>query len=405
MNPELERIAKKEGVRKEKLEKRTMEGSVVIVKNANREIEPLVIGSGLRTRVNANIGVSPTASTMEDEIKKADVAIEAGADALMDLSITKSSRIDRIRRKIIRHTSIPLGTVPIYQAIAENSIHDVTLETILKVIETQCRDGVDFMTIHSGITKNIVDGLKGGRVIPITSRGGCLIAAWMTKNNEENPLYAHFDEVLEILREYEVVISLGDALRPGSIVDASDSPQIQELMNLGRLNRAAKKAGVQCIIEGPGHVPLDQIAMNVRLQKTMCDNAPFYVLGPLVTDIALGHDHIAGAVGGAIAALHGADFLCYVTPREHLGLPDADDVREGVIASRIAAHAADIIKLGNKEKDLEMSEARRDLDWHRMFESAIDKEVKKKYSYLIDQEPCTMCGEYCALRIVKELFQ
>jgi phosphomethylpyrimidine synthase len=292
----------------------------------------------------------------------------------------------------------------VYQAFSEDK-RDMNINSILSVIEKQCKDGVDFMTIHSGITLDITKHLKGERLIPITSRGGSLIASWMAENNMENPLYEHFDDILEILKEYGVAISLGDAMRPAATCDATDIPQIQELITLGRLNKVAKKKGVQVIIEGPGHVPLDQIEMNVKLQKKICDNAPFYVLGPLVTDIALGYDHISSAIGGAIAAMHGADFLCYVTPSEHLGLPTISDVKNGVIASRIAAHAADMVKLKDTEIDYEMSVARKNLKWKRMFELCIDKDIGKIHADLCGKEECTMCGEYCALKSARKHFE
>jgi phosphomethylpyrimidine synthase len=257
------------------------------------------------------------------------------------------------------------------------------------------------MTLHCGITFDLVKKSKS-RLIPITSRGGSLIAAWMLANKRENPLYAGFDQLLEVLKEYEVVLSLGDALRPGATKDASDECQLGELRNLGRLTKIARKKGVQVIIEGPGHVPLDQIEMNVRLEKEICGNAPFYVLGPLVTDLGVGHDHITGAIGGALAALYGADFLCYVTPSEHLGLPTVEDVRNGVIASKIAGHAADMIKLGTTTTDDEMSQARKNLNWKKMFTLALDKKIKNKYPDLEDKHECTMCGKYCALKILEK---
>jgi len=394
----LSEIATKEGIPEEKLNRRVKNGSVVIVKNSVRDIEPLAIGEGIHVKINANIGTSTDVASIDNELEKARVAVEAGTDTLMDLSV--GGDIDGTRREILKKTDIPLGTVPIYQAFIDKKV-DMTPDSILDVIEKHCKDGVDFLTLHCGITKDIVERI-GERLIPITSRGGSFIAAWIIKNQQENPLYTEFDRILEIMKEYDVVISLGDALRPASIHDASDWCQFQELLNLGRLTKRARRKGVPIIIEGPGHVPLDQIEMNMKMEKRICDNSPFYVLGPLVTDIALGYDHISGAIGGAIAAIHGADFLCYVTPSEHLGLPTVDDVRKGVIASKIAAHAADIVRLGDTGRDDELSKARKELDWDRLFELCIDPSVREKHKELSGKNVCTMCGKYCALKILEE---
>ncbi|RLI95108.1 MAG: phosphomethylpyrimidine synthase [Candidatus Altiarchaeales archaeon] len=391
-------IAKREGINKDKLEARVKRGSVVIVKNARRHIEPIAIGEGTRIKVNANIGTSPDLVDLEKELEKAKTAIMYKADTIMDLSI--GGNLDKIRREIIKNTNIPIGTVPIYQAFIEKKI-DMTKEDILRVIEKNCRDGVDFITLHCGITLNMVDKLKE-RMIPVTSRGGSFLIAWMIKNRQENPLYKYFDEIMEIVKEYDVVISLGDAMRPACINDSSDELQFMELFNLGRLTKRARNENVPVIIEGPGHVPLNQIEMNVRIQKRICDNSPFYVLGPLVTDIAIGYDHISGAIGGALAGMYGADFLCYVTPSEHLGLPTIEDVRNGVIASRIAAHAADIVRLNRMDIDNEISIARYELNWKKMFQFALDKKIKETHKELIDSRECSMCGKYCALKIVKE---
>lgn len=397
----LDEIAKKEGVSRVKLERRVRNGSVVLVKNAGRDILPLAIGAKTRVKVNANIGTSPDVVDLDRELKKAQTAVEYGTDTLMDLSI--GGDLDEIRKKILKETSVPLGTVPIYQAFLDEKI-DMSPESILKVIEKHCMDGVDFLTLHCGITRDIVENLNK-RLIPLTSRGGGFLAAWIIKNRRENPLYEHFDEILEIVKEYDVVISLGDALRPASLHDSSDVPQIQELINLGKLTQRAREMNVPVIIEGPGHVPLDQIEMNVLLEKRICGNAPFYVLGPLVTDIAMGYDHISGAIGGAVAAMYGADFLCYVTPAEHLGLPTVEDVKNGVVASKIAAHAADIVRLGDTRRDDELSRARKELDWNKMFELCIDKKIREDYSELVDKRVCTMCGKYCALKIINEYLE
>ena len=394
----LREIAKKEGISEEKLKRRIDNGSIVIVKNSEREIKPLAIGQGLKIKVNANIGTSSDVVDLRRELDKAWTAIEAGTDTLMDLSI--GGNLDLIRREILKNTKVPLGTVPIYQAFIEKKT-EMEEDFILDIIERHCKDGVDFLTLHCGITQDILKYINR-RIIPITSRGGGFIAAWMIENKKENPLYKRFDHILEIVSKYDVVISLGDALRPASIHDSTDIAQIQELLNLGKLTRMARKNKVPVIVEGPGHVPLDQIEMNILLEKRICDNAPFYVLGPIVTDIALGYDHITGAIGGAMAGMYGADFLCYVTPSEHLGLPTVEDVRNGVIASRIAAHAADIVRLRNTERDDELSRARCELDWDKIFNLCIDKSIRDSYIELKDKNVCTMCGKYCAIKIVNE---
>ncbi len=391
-------IAEQEGVDENKLKKRVERGSVVLLRNSGRDIQPLAIGEGMRVKVNANIGYSPDYVDVKKELMKAEVAVEYGADTLMDLSMGVD--LDGMRKKIIEHSTVPVGTVPIYQAFIEKKT-EMSKEDILKMIEKNCRDGVDFVTLHCGITLDLVDKLNE-RLIPVTSRGGSFMAAWMIKNKQENPLYEFFDEVLEVVNEYDVVISLGDAMRPACLRDSSDELQLKELFNLGRLTKKAREANTPVIIEGPGHIPLDEIEYNVKLEKKICDNSPFYVLGPLVTDTALGYDHIAGAIGGALAAMHGADFLCYVTPSEHMGLPGIEDVKQGVIASRIAAHAADIVRLGTKEVDDEMSKARGELDWKTMFRLGVDEDIGERYPELLDKEGCSMCGKYCALKIVRE---
>jgi len=400
MNKKFDEIARKEGIRKDKLEKRIKRGSIVILKNSkrNEDVQPLAIGEGIRVKINANVGTSTEVVNVKEEIKKAKIAVEYGADTIMDLSI--GGNLKEIRRKIIKNVNVPLGTVPIYQAFIEEKTN-ASKEKILKVIEEHCKDGVDFLTLHCGITKDIVENLQK-RLIPITSRGGSFLAAWIIKNQEENPLFKYFSEVLEIVKEYDAVISLGDALRPACIHDASDSLQIQELINVGKLTKMARKEKVPIIIEGPGHLPLNEIEMNVMLEKKICDNSPFYVLGPLVTDIALGYDHISGAIGGAIAGMYGADFLCYVTPSEHLSLPSIEDVKNGVIASKIAAHAADIVRLKNYNIDNKLSKARRELNWKELFDLCIDKKIKEKYYKLTNKKACTMCGKYCALKILSK---
>jgi phosphomethylpyrimidine synthase len=392
-------ILKTEPVSRVHLERGVRNGSIVIVGSSLREVRPIAIGAGVKTKVNANVGTSPKQDDVNLELTKAFSAVDAGADTVMDLSVGVD--VDSPRRRILRKVGVPVGTVPLYQSFVGRDCGDVSFDDILDVVEVQARDGVDFMTLHCGITLDLVRRSRR-RLIPITSRGGSLIAAWMLANECENPLYTGFDHLLEILKEYGVVLSLGDALRPGATKDASDECQMGELRNLGRLTKIARKKGVQVIIEGPGHVPLDQIEKNVRLEKEICDNAPFYVLGPLVSDVGLGYDHITGAIGGALAALHGADFLCYVTPSEHLGLPTVEDVRDGVIASRIAAHAADMVKLGTTKRDDDMSRARRNLDWNSMFKLALDKRIKDKYPHMENKHECTMCGEYCALKVLEK---
>jgi len=373
-------------------------GRVVSVVNPRRGIEPLLIGEGVPTRVNANVGGSPHKTDVAAEVEKAKVAVEAGADAVMDLTV--GGNMEGMLDAIIKAVDVSVGTVPIYEAFLKNEL-DLTLEDFLKVLERQARAGVDFFTIHSGLTREGME-LAQKRVIPVTSRGGSFIAAWMQKHGQESFLYTGFDEILEILKEHEVVVSLGDGLRPGALADATDDAQLHELKKLGELVGRCRAAGVGVIVEGPGHVPLDQIQKNMELQKDICQGAPFYVLGPLVTDIALGYDHITGAIGGALAALYGADFLCYVTPSEHLGLPDLEDVKKGVIASKIAAHAADVVKLGDRSRDDELSKARAELDWDKMFELCLDPTVRDRFPEDSGRDPCSMCGEYCALKIISK---
>lgn len=395
-------------------------GEVVIPKNRFRiDLHPLGIGKNLRTKVNANIGTSENFSLLEAELEKLDVAIKAGCDTVMDLST--AGDLDKIRRAIIAHSTIPVGTVPIYQAAIEaierrGSIVDMQIDDLFKVIERQARDGVDFITVHCGVTRRAIEAMKGqGRVTDVVSRGGAFLVGWILHNDRENPLYTEFDRLLEIAEKYDLTLSLGDGMRPGSIADASDRAQFSELYTLGELVSRAREVGVQVIVEGPGHVPLNQIEANVRLEKEICHGAPFYVLGPIVTDIAPGYDEITSAIGGALAAFYGADFLCYVTPREHLGLPTVQDVRRGVVASRIAAHAADIATgtPGAAEWDLKIARARKALDWSQQINLSIDPaRARKAYqerggtehpSTSSGQEnACTMCGKFCAMKLVAE---
>jgi phosphomethylpyrimidine synthase len=407
----LRKAAAAERISAEALAGLVSKGLAVIPYNPRHSPDrPAAIGRNLRTKVNVNIGTSRDFPRLADELKKVKVSLDYGTDALMDLST--GGDIGKIRRTILRRLPVPLGTVPIYQAAIQaidlrGTIVDITEDDLFGAVESQAAEGVDFMTVHSGLTLKAIDRLKKqGRVADIVSRGGAFHLAWMLHNGKENPFYARFDRLLEIARRHDVTLSLGDGLRPGSILDATDRPQIEELLTLGELVRNAREAGVQVMVEGPGHVPLDQVEMNVRLQKRLCQDAPFYVLGPLVTDIAPGYDHIVSAIGGALAAAAGADFLCYVTPAEHLGLPTLDDVREGLVASKIAAHAADIVKgvPGALERDLELSRARKRLDWETQKKLAIDplkfEAVRKRRRS--KTQACSMCGEFCAMRIVSE---
>ena len=411
----VKRVATDECVPPEQVWEGIKDGTIVILANPlHKGVIPVGIGKGLRTKVNANIGTSVTNVDINREIEKLHAALSAGADTVMDLSTGGTTNdIDQMRQRVLEHCTAPLGTVPIYQAAVmaieqRGSIVEMTSEDIFDTIEKHAADGVDFMTVHCGITRDSLTRLmREGRVTSIVSRGGAFIAAWMIHNDAENPLYSEYDRLLEIASRYGVTLSLGDALRPGSIADATDRAQVQETIVLGELIDRAREAEVQVMVEGPGHVPLNQIAANVILQKRLCHNAPFYVLGPLVTDVAAGYDHIAAAIGGAIAAASGADFLCYVTPTEHLGLPDLEAVREGVIAARIAGHAADVAKgiSGAMEWDRRMSEARKSLDWSEQIRLSIDPErAKRLRSTLTPAEvnECSMCGRYCAMKIVSE---
>jgi len=411
VTPDVRTVARVESVPLDALLEAIASGDVVIPHNLlHKPFHPAGIGRGLRTKVNVNIGTSKDFPRLAEELVKTRISLKYGTDALMDLST--GGDIRKIRRAILKNAPVPLGTVPIYQAAIEaiarrGSIVDMTVDDLFATIEAQAREGVDFMTVHCGLTLRAIERLRGqGRVTGVVSRGGAFHVAWSLHHGKENPLFEHFDRLLETARRYDITLSLGDGLRPGSTADATDRAQIEELLTLGELVRRARKAGVQVMVEGPGHVPLDQIEMNIKLEKRLCEGAPFYVLGPLVTDIAAGYDHISGAIGGAIAAAAGADFLCYVTPAEHLGLPSADDVREGLIASRIAAHAADLVKgvAGARERDERMSRARKRLDWKAQSRWAIDPEKFRsvRKTRRTDSPACSMCGDFCAMRIVSE---
>ena len=411
LSPALKKVAAAENMAPDRLAELVGRGLVVIPFNpGHAPAKPAGIGRGLRTKVNVNLGTSRDFPRLADELRKVAISLRYGADALMDLSTGGDLR--RIRKAILARTPIPLGTVPIYQAAVKTlergaTIVDLTEDDLFEAIESQAREGVDFMTVHAGLTLKAIDRLKSqGRVADVVSRGGAFHLACMLHTGKENPFHAHFDRLLEIARRHDVTLSLGDGLRPGSILDATDRPQIEELLTLGELVKRAREAGVQVMVEGPGHVPLDQIEMNMRLEKRVCHGAPFYVLGPLVTDIAPGYDHIVSAIGGAVAAAAGADFLCYVTPAEHLGLPTDDDVREGLIASRIAAHAADIVKgvPGALARDLELARARKRLDWETQRRLSIDpvKFAAVRKRRRSRSKACSMCGDFCAMRIVGE---
>lgn len=405
--PEMVAAAAHDRISPEELRQRVAAGSVVIPKNRRHTFDARAIGQGLSTKINANIGTSASHASLPEELDKLSVAIEAGADAVMDLST--GGDIDAILAGMIEHSSVMIGTVPIYRSVSRLfsgglTCKDLTEDAIFADIEHEARMGVDFMTLHCGISTRTLAVLeKTDRIMGIVSRGGSLMAEWMKLHRKENPLYEKYDRLLDIARQYDVTLSLGDGLRPGTICDAEDRAQMAELIVLGELVDRARQAGVQVMVEGPGHVPLRRIAGDMQMQKRICNGAPYYVLGPLPTDIAPGYDHIVGAIGGAIAAANGADFLCYVTPAEHLGLPTVKDVYEGVIASCIAAHIGDIEKgvAGAWERNESMSRARRRFDWEEMFKLSIDPVKARRVRCLTedkDKDVCTMCGELCAIK-------
>jgi len=411
ISPQMIQVAQSEKVEAESIRQGVAEGTIVIpanIKHAN--LVPCGIGQGLKTKVNANIGTSSDFGNIDTELEKLRVTIDSGADTVMDLST--GGDISAIRRAVIAASPLPVGTVPIYQAGIEaidrhDAIVKMTVDDLFAAIEEHVYDGVDFITVHCGVTRSAIARLKQqGRVTDVVSRGGAFLIGWILYNERENPLYEYYDRLLEIARELDVTLSLGDGMRPGSLADATDRAQVEELLIIGELVERAQQAGVQVMVEGPGHLPLNQIEANVRLEKAICKGAPFYVLGPLVTDIAAGYDHITGAIGGAIAAAAGTDFLCYVTPAEHLSLPDPEDVRQGVIASRIAAHAGDIVK-GVKDAeqwDRRMAKARKNLDWEEQARLSLDP----KHSHQVHSKhasagtACSMCGEYCAMELVEK---
>ena len=408
-------VAEYEGVSAEFVRDGVAKGTIAVCCNPNhKNLVPRGVGQGLSVKVNANIGTSSSYPDIAPELEKLKAAIDAGADSVMDLST--GDNISATRQAIIAASTIMVGTVPIYQATVETikkrgAVIEMTKDDLFDVIRNQAKDGADFMTIHCGINRNVLKALTDeSRIMDVVSRGGSFITGWMLHNDKENPLYEYFDEILDICEEYDVTISLGDGLRPGCLADATDRAQIQELLNLCELTQRAWERGVQVMVEGPGHMPYNQIAANMQMQKSICHGAPFYVLGPLVTDVAPGYDHITSAIGGTLAAVSGADFLCYVTPAEHLGLPDLGDVREGVIAARIAAHAADLAK-GNAKAwawDNAMAKARKELDWPEQLRLAMDPVKAVDYrrkKNKEDDEACSMCGDYCAVKIVGQYLE
>lgn len=408
---EVKQVALDEGIEPERLSQDIASGFTVISRNAFHDIKPLGIGRGLRTKINANIGTSKDKISLDDEMEKLDVLVKYGADAVMDLST--GGPIRDIRKLLLRKSPIAVGTVPIYEAVAKaaeerGSIAKMSADELFTIIEEHAEQGVDFVTVHCGFTRRTIETLRDeGRILDIVSRGGAFLVEWMIYNDRENPLYENYDRLLEMSRKYDLTLSLGDSARPGCLADATDRTQIDELLTLGGLQERAVEAGVQVIIEGPGHVPINQVELNIKMQKEICKGAPFYVLGPLVTDIAMGYDHIAAAIGGAIAGAAGADFLCYVTPAEHIRLPNIEDVKEGVIASKIAAHAADIAKgvKGAMELDIEMAKRRKALDWNGQIALSLNPDKVRQWRAEVpptESHVCSMCGDFCAIKTVEE---
>ena len=411
ISPQMKVVAEQEKLDPEFIRQGIAAGNIVFPANIkHKNFTPFGIGKGLRTKVNANLGTSSDYGTIQTELEKLKMAIDCGADTVMDLST--GGDIPAVRRAVMKASTIPVGTVPIYQAAIKaikesGAIVKMNVEDFFSAVEENARDGIDFVTVHCGVTRSAIARLKKqGRITDVVSRGGAFTVGWILHNDCENPLYEYYDRLLEIARKYDVTLSLGDGMRPGCLADATDHAQVEELLILGELVQRAWDAGVQVMVEGPGHVPLNQIETNVKLQKSICKGAPFYVLGPLVTDIGAGYDHITGAIGGAIAAMHGADFLCYVTPSEHLSLPDVEDVRQGVIASRIAGHAADIAKgvKGAMDWDIKMAKARKALDWEGQAKLTLTPEYSRKVhaKHTSGGEACSMCGDYCAMKVVGE---
>ncbi|WP_462272750.1 phosphomethylpyrimidine synthase ThiC [Methanohalophilus sp.] len=405
--PQVHKVAEKEGIEPEIVRKYVAEGVITIPKNVRRETSPKGVGKCMSVKVNANIGTSRDFVDVEDEVKKAETAVRYGADSIMDLST--GGDLDSTRKRLMEAVDVPFGTVPIYQAASsQKTVVDMTSDDIINAVRKHAEDGVDFVTIHAGVNQNALQRLrKGERVMDVVSRGGSFTIAWMIYNEQENPLYSEFDYLIEIAREYDMTLSLGDGMRPGCIHDASDNAKFMEFITLGELVKEARNSNVQTFVEGPGHVAADEVQLSVKSMKQLCHEAPLYLLGPLVTDIAPGYDHITGAIGGTIAGMSGADFLCMTTPAEHLALPTTEDIREGAIITKIAAHAADLTRQGQREKarqtDLHMAQARHDLDWEKQFDIAIDSEkpASIRQSRKTGSDACSMCGELCALKIVQ----
>ena len=407
---EVKLVASDEGLTPEQLSGDIASGVSVIPININHKIKPMGIGKNMRTKINANIGTSRDRISIDEEMEKLEVLVKYGADAVMDLST--GGPIKELRKMMIKKSPVAVGTVPIYEAAVraaekKGAIAKMTADDLFKVIEEHAEEGVDFITVHSGLTMRAVERLKKeGRILDIVSRGGSFLLEWMIYNQKENPLYEQYDRLLEIACKYDMTLSLGDGMRPGCLADATDRTQIEELLTLGELRDMAVEKNIQVIIEGPGHVPLNQVELNVRLEKEICKGAPFYVLGPLVTDIGMGYDHITAAIGGAIAGAAGADFLCYVTPSEHIRLPTIEDVKEGVIVSKLAAHAADIAKgiKGAIDKDIQMAKCRKALDWNGQIALSLNPDKVKSWRAEVpptETEVCSMCGEFCAIRTVE----
>jgi len=416
---EMELVAKKEQVDVEFVRKGIAKGRIIVPKSNNRDIEPIGIGEGLLVKVNANLGSSKRVCDINEELKKAKIAVKYGADTVMDLStgVTEDD-VKNIRKQILKEVKVPLGTVPIYQSALralekKGAIINFDEDDLFNVVEEQAKEGVDFFTIHVGVTKNIVNYLKDHpRNMGVVSRGGTFLAAWILENDLENPFNSNYDYLLEMAKEYDFTLSLGDGMRPGSIFDSTDYAQIQELMEISKLVKRAWSQNVQVMVEGPGHIPANEIERNIKIMKSLCNGAPFYVLGPLVTDIAPGYDHIVSAIGGVMAGMAGADYLCYVTPSEHLALPNKEEVKRGTIASKIAAHAVNIAKYGKRASDWDykMDIARKNLDWEGMIKNSIDPELSREIHYRNgdtedDNDVCSMCGEFCAIKILKDALE
>ncbi|HAR86696.1 MAG TPA: thiamine biosynthesis protein ThiC [Clostridium sp.] len=407
---EMEIVAKSENMDVQELRALVAEGKVAIPANKNhKSLVPQGVGQGLKTKINVNLGISKDCDDIDKEMEKVKVALDMKAEAIMDLS--NYGKTAKFREKLVEMSTAMIGTVPMYDVVGfyDKELKDISVDEFFKVVEKHAQDGVDFVTIHAGLNRETINTFKRNkRITNIVSRGGSLLFAWMELNQRENPFYEYFDRLLDICEKYDLTLSLGDACRPGSIADATDASQIKELMVLGELTKRAWERNVQVIIEGPGHMAINEIEANMLLQKRLCHGAPFYVLGPLVTDVAPGYDHITSAIGGAIAASYGADFLCYVTPAEHLRLPNLDDMKEGIVAVKIAAHAADIAKgiKGASQWDNEMSKARQELDWEKMFTLALDEEKPRKYrkeSTPHHEDSCTMCGKMCSMRNMNKI--